>query len=162
MDDADFLLKEVIPSTLKVNTLYSLCPLGSQNTDSQAGRWKTNLPWEILLCQKDGYKGTDSRDSPLKSTQPKHSTVKLAVKSPHSYTQNSKSTHRCPTPTYKNYESFEKNLQIEETPPSHHTKQLSWDNGLLRKHPYFKFLLNIIKEIKYKCNYVIRIRDLKY
>ena len=37
MDDADFLLKEVIPSTLKVNILYSLCPLGSQNTDSQAG-----------------------------------------------------------------------------------------------------------------------------
>ena len=117
--------------------------------------WRT---WSMLGCKEI----FQSRDSPLKSTQPKHSTVKLAVNSPHSYTQNSKSTHGCPTPTYKNYESFEKNLQIEETPPSHHTKQLSWDNGLLRKHPYFKFLLNIIKEIKYKCNDVIRIRDLKY
>ena len=79
MDDADFLLKEVIPSTLKVNTRYSLYPLISRNTDSQAGHGKKNLPWEILLCQKEGYKGTDSRDSPVKSNQPKHSTVKLTV-----------------------------------------------------------------------------------
>lgn len=160
MDDAGFLLKEVIPSTLKANTLYSV-RLALRTLTPRLDIEK-NLPWKILLCQKEGYKGTDSRDSPLKSTQPKHSTVKLTVNSPHSYTQSSKSTHWCPTPKYKNYESFQRNLQIKETPSSHHTKQLSWDNGLPRKHPYLKFLLNIIKEIKYKCNHVIRIRDLKY
>lgn len=30
MDGEDVLLKKVIPSTLKANTLCSLCPLGSQ------------------------------------------------------------------------------------------------------------------------------------
>ena len=43
MDDADFLLKEVIPSTLKVNTRYSLYTLVYRNTDSQAGHGKKKI-----------------------------------------------------------------------------------------------------------------------
>lgn len=163
--------------TLKNSALHakskhplSVCPLGSQNTSCWAWhlKKKKSSMGNISLPKRRIERNWQQRFS-IKTTQPNHSTVKLTVNSPRSCSWNSKSASECPALTRENCQTLEESVQhgkcrTKKNPcsspnPSHKATRLRRWFAENRRLRYRQLFITVIREIKYKCNHAMRIRD---